>query len=296
VETTPVTERRGSAGADLDLLPTAELVALMNDEDARVPAAVGTATAATAAVVDEVVERLGRGGRLVYVGAGTSGRLAELDAEECQATFATPPRQVVALVAGAGAASVFDREAAEDDEAAGRRALEDLGVGADDAVVAVSAGGRTPYVVGAAAAAAAAGAFTACVVCVPHSRLGEICEREVLVVVGPEVLAGSTRLKAGTAQKLVLNTISTVAMIRLGKTYAGLMVGVVAANEKLRGRVRRIVAEATGASAEEVDLALAAAGGDTKVAIVSLLAGVDAPDARARLDAAGGNVREALRA
>ena len=294
MEATPVTELRRTAGSGIDLLSTAELVALMNEEDAVVPATVGAATADIADVVDAIVDRLRRGGRLVYAGAGTSGRLAELDAEECQATFATAPGQVVAVVAGTGAASVFDREAAEDDEAAGRRALEQLAPRADDAFVAVSAGGRTPYVVGAAAAAAARGAFTACVVCVPDSSLATICEREILVVVGPEVLAGSTRLKAGTAQKLVLNTISTVAMIRLGKTYAGLMVDVVAANQKLRGRVQRIVAEATGALPDEVDAALAAADGDTKVAIVGLLAGIGATDARARLDAAGGNVREAL--
>ena len=158
----------------------------------------------------------------------------------------------------------------------------------------MSASGRTPFALGAARAAAATGAFTASLVCVPHTELAELCDREVLTLVGPEVLAGSTRLKAGTAQKLALNTISTVSMIRLGKTYAGLMVGVVASNDKLRERVRRIVSEATGAPADEIEAALADADGDTKVAIVSLLGGVDAADTRARLDAAGGNVREAL--
>jgi N-acetylmuramic acid 6-phosphate etherase len=164
----------------------------------------------------------------------------------------------------------------------------------DDAVVLVSAGGRSPFVLGAASAAGAAGAFTACVVSMPASELAASCDAAICVVVGPEVLAGSTRLKAGTAQKLVLNTLSTVAMIRLGKTYAGLMVDVVPANEKLRARVRRIVAEATGASDEEVARALVEAGGEAKVAIVSLVADVDAEAARARLVAAGGNVRLAL--
>ena len=203
-------------------------------------------------------------------------------------------RQVVAVVAGAEAHSSLEREAAEDDEDAGRRALASLALTGDDAVVLVSAGGRSPFVLGAAEAAGTAGAFTACVVSVPASELAALCDAAISAVVGPEVLAGSTRLKAGTAQKLVLNTLSTVTMIRLGKTYAGLMVDVSPANEKLRARVRRIVAEATGASDEEVARALAAADGEAKVAIVSLLADVDAEAARARLAASGGNVRLAL--
>jgi N-acetylmuramic acid 6-phosphate etherase len=294
MEATPATEARNVTGAELDLLSTSELVLLMNREDALVPAAVGAAGQAVADVVDAVAERLRSGGRLVYAGAGTSGSLAALDASECEATFGIDCDQVVAVVAGSEAQTSSDREAAEDDEAAGRRALDELNVRPNDAVVAISASGSTPFTLGAARAAVEAGAFTACVVCVPHSQLAATCEREIMVLVGPEVLAGSTRLKAGTAQKLVLNTISTVAMIRLGKTYAGLMVGVVAANEKLRERVRRIVTEATGAPNEAIDAALAAADGDARVAIVSLLAGVDADTARTRLDAAGGNVREAL--
>jgi N-acetylmuramic acid 6-phosphate etherase len=294
MEVTPATEARNVTGAELDLLSTTELVMLMNREDALVPLAVGAAGPAVVDVVDAVAERLRAGGRLVYAGAGTSGSLAALDASECEATFGIGCDQVVAAVAGAGAQSSSAREAAEDDETAGRHALEELNVGAKDAVVAVSASGGTPFTLGAARAAAAAGAFTACVVCVPHSQLAAVCEREIMVLVGPEVLAGSTRLKAGTAQKLVLNTISTVAMMRLGKTYAGLMVGVVASNEKLRERVRRIVSEATGAPSEAVDAALAAADGDARVAIVSLLGEVDAASARTRLEAAGGNVREAL--
>ncbi len=294
MEATPATEARNVTGAELDLLSTPELVMLMNREDALVPAAVGAAGQAVADVVDAVAERLRAGGRLVYAGAGTSGSLAALDASECEATFGVDCNQVVAVVAGSGAKTSSEREAAEDDEAAGRRALEQLSIRAEDAVVAISASGSSPFTLGAARAAATAGAFTACVVCVPHSRLAAICEREIMVLVGPEILAGSTRLKAGTAQKLVLNTISTVAMIRLGKTYAGLMVGVVAANEKLRERVRRIVSEATGAPSEAIDAALAATDGDPRIAIVSLLAGVDADSARAQLEAAGGNVREAL--
>src|SRR4051794_18112972 len=289
----PVTEARSASGADLDLRSTTELVELMNREDALVPVAVAEAVDEIGAVVDDVVARLRRGGRLVYAGAGTSGRLAELDADECEATFGAPCH-VLAVVAGAGARSTGGREAAEDDAAAGATALEALRPGPDDAVVVVSASGGTPFALGAARAAAAAGAFTACVVCVPGSDLAGLCAREIAVVVGPEILAGSTRLKAGTAQKLVLNTISTVSMIRLGKTYEGLMVGVVPANEKLRKRVRSIVREATGAPGDEVDAALDAAGGETKVAIMALLAGVDPAAARVRLDATGGNLREAL--
>ena len=281
----PVTERRRAD--ELDLRSTRELVELMNREDATVPAVVGSAGPQIAVVVDEVVARLARGGRLVYVGAGTSGRLAAADSAECEATFAAAPGQVLALVA-------VDDAAEEDDADAGALAVRTAEVGPDDAVVAVSAGGATRFAIGAARAAAEAGAFTACVVSAPASELARAVDREILVVVGPEVVAGSTRLKAGTAQKLVLNTLSTVAMIRLGKTFGDLMVEVVAANEKLRGRVRRIVGAATGAPAADVERALADAGGDAKVAIVSLLAGVDAPAARAQLDAAGGNLRSAL--
>jgi N-acetylmuramic acid 6-phosphate etherase len=289
-----ITEARSSETRDLDLRSTDELVALMNHQDAVVPAAVTSSAAAIAAVVDTVVDRLQAGGRLVYVGAGTSGRLAAVDASECEATFSAAPGQVVAVVAGADAPSPLEEQAAEDDAEAGRRDVHSLGVGATDAVIGISASGRTPYVVGAMEAARAAGAATACIVCVPGSQLAALVEQEIAVVVGPELLAGSTRLKAGTAQKLVLNQISTIAMIRLGKTFDNLMVDVVATNEKLRARVRRIVMTATGARQDEADEALAAADGSAKVAIVTLLAGVDVETARSRLAASGGNIRQAL--
>jgi N-acetylmuramic acid 6-phosphate etherase len=275
----------GEAGVrDLDLRSTRDLVGLMNTEDAGVPAAVGSAADSIAAVVDEIVERLHAGGRLVYAGAGTSGEIAALDAAECEATFGTP---VLAISAGMDTAL-------EDDAGAGARAVEQLTVGPNDALVAVSASGRSPFAVGAAEAAAAAGAFSACLVAVRDSALAAIVEREIVVETGPELIAGSTRLKAGTAQKLVLNTISTVAMIRLGKTYGNLMIDVAAGNEKLRARVRRIVREVTGASDEAADDALQAAGGDPRVAIVSLSLGIDTAAARARLAAVGGNLRHAL--
>ena len=288
-----VTESR-RADVDYASLSTQELVELMNAEDASVPAAVGAAAGAIADALDAIVERLAAGGRLVYAGAGTSGRIAALDAEECEATFSTPPGQVVALVAGADAASAEAREAAEDDEPAGRHAVEQLGVSSGDAVVGVSASGRTPYALGAIAAAAEAGALTVAVVSVEDSPLAHAADHELAVVVGPEVVSGSTRLKAGTAQKLVLNTISTVAMIRLGKTYGDLMVDVRSSNEKLAARARRIVQSATGVSEEEARAALAEADGSAKVTIVALLSGTGAKTARERLERSGGVIRSAL--
>ncbi|HEY7603299.1 MAG TPA: N-acetylmuramic acid 6-phosphate etherase [Gaiellaceae bacterium] len=288
------TEARDAAGADLDLRSTAELVELMNEEDATVPTAVGGAGGALAALIDDVAARLASGGRLLYIGAGTSGRLAALDAVECQATFSVAPDRVVALVAGEGAETALRQEAAEDDADAGRADVERLAVGERDAVVGISASGRSPYVLAALEQAGERGAFTGCVVSVEGSDLAAIAEREVCIPVGPEVLAGSTRLKAGTAQKLVLNMISTISMIRLGKTYGNLMVDLVPSNEKLRARAVSVVRQAASVPADEAEAALERAGGNPKVAIVSLLAGVDPDEARTRLAAAGGVVRRAL--
>ena len=288
------TEARDAAGADLDLRSTAELVELMNGEDASVPSAVAASAPAVAALVDDVAARLALGGRLLYVGAGTSGRLAALDAAECEATFSLEPGTVTALVAGEGAESALEQEAAEDDADGGRADVDRLEPGPSDAVVGISASGRSPYVVAAVEAARARGTFTGCVVCVEGSELAAVAEREVCVPVGPEVLTGSTRLKAGTAQKLVLNMISTISMIRLGKTYGNLMVDVVATNEKLRARVRRIVAAASEADADRVEAALDEADGDAKVAILLLARDLDADAARALLETHGGNLRKAL--
>lgn len=282
----PVTERDLEAAADLDLRSTRELVELINAQDATVASAVRAAAGPLSEAIEAVVERLERGGRLVYVGAGTSGRLAEVDASECPATFGVEPGLVVAVVA--------EDEPIEDDGEAGAEAVARAQVGPRDAVVALSASGRTPYILGAMDAAREAGALTVGVVCVPDAPLAQAADHAVAVVVGPEVIAGSTRMKAGTAQKLVLNTISTVTMVRLGKTYGNLMVDVVAGNAKLRARARRTVELATGAADQEVDAVLDAAGGDVKVAIVSLLAGVDAATARARLDKNEGVVRRSL--
>jgi N-acetylmuramic acid 6-phosphate etherase len=280
----PVTEAQDETGAELDLRSTRELVQLMNAADASVPAAVAAAAPAISATIDAVVERLRTGGRLIYVGAGTSGRLAALDAVECEPTFSTD--RVVAVTP--------ESDADEDDEAAAADELDSRGVSAADAVVGISASGSTPYVRGGLEHARACGALTVCVVSVRDSELARVADHEIAVPVGPEVLAGSTRLKSGTAQKLVLNMLSTIAMIRLGKTYGNLMVDVVPSNEKLRARVRRIVGAATGATPEQVDDALASADGNAKVAIVSLLAGVDAETARARLADANDDVRGAV--
>ena len=271
--------------ADLDLRSTRDLVRLLNDEDATVPSAVAEAGDELAAAIDAIVERMRRGGRLIYVGAGTSGALAALDAAECGSTFGSPPGEVLAVAA--------DQDADEDDRAAATNALRGLSLRPEDCVVAVSASGSTPFALAALEAARAAGALGVAVTSVRDSRAAALAEHEVAAVVGPEVIAGSTRLKAGTAQKLVLNTISTVAMIRLGRTYGGLMVGVAPGNEKLRERARRNVVLASGASEDRVDEALEAAAGDARVALVSLLAGVDATAARSRLEASDGSVRKA---
>jgi N-acetylmuramic acid 6-phosphate etherase len=281
---TAATERERVDLRDLDLRPTAELVRLINEEDRTVADAVGAAADSIAAVIDAVVQRLETGGRLVYAGAGSSGRIASGDAAECGPTFSTS--QVVAVTT--------EDEAAEDDGAAGANDLVSARVGAQDVVLGISASGRTPYTLGAIAEAARAGALTVGLACVRDSELARRAELAIEVEVGPEVIAGSTRMKAGTAQKLVLNEISTIAMVRLGKTFGNLMVDVQASNEKLRARARRAVAVATAAPEDEVAAAIVAAEGDAKVAIVSLLAGVDAETARLRLTEARGVIREAV--
>ena len=283
---TATTEAARPDLADLDLRSTRDLVRLLNDEDATVPSAVAEARRrARRARSTRIVERMRRGGRLIYAGAGTSGALAALDAAECGSTFGSPPGEVLAVVA--------QEDADEDDRAAATNALRGLPLRPEDCVVAVSASGSTPFVLAALEVARDAGALGVAVASARDSQAAALAEHEIAVVVGPEVIAGSTRLKAGTAQKLVLNTISTVTMIRLGRTYGGLMVGVAPANEKLRERARRNVVLASGASEEQVDEALNAAAGDARVALVSLLAGVDADAARSRLEESDGSVRKA---
>jgi N-acetylmuramic acid 6-phosphate etherase len=282
---TATTESARADLADLDLRSTRDIVRVLNDEDATVPTAVAEAGDALAGAIDAIVERMRRGGRLVYAGAGTSGALAALDATECGTTFGSPPGEVLAVVA--------EQDADEDDRAAATNALRGLALRPEDCVVAVSASGSTPFALAALEVARDCGALRVAVASVRGSQAAALANHEVAVVVGPEVLAGSTRLKAGTAQKLVLNTISTVTMIRLGRTYGGLMIGVAPNNEKLRERARRNVVLASGAPEERVDEALEAAAGDARVALVSLLAGVDADAARSRLQASDGSVRKA---
>lgn len=287
-----VTERRREDLADLDQRSTVDLVGLMVDEEAAVAAAARRAQPALAAAVDGVVARLRNGGRLIYVGAGTAGRVGLLDAAECGPTFNTD--RVLAVLAGGTGAARAAEEAAEDDGEAGAADMARLGVGPSDVVVGVSASGRTPYTLAAVRHASTAGALTVGVSCNPDAVLSAGVDHPIEVVVGPELIAGSTRLKAGAAQKLVLNTISTLAMVRLGKTFGNLMVDMRAANGKLRDRARRIVAEATGAPDDAVDAALARSSGEVKSAIVALLSGVGVDEARTRLAACQGVVRAAL--
>src|SRR5581483_982080 len=270
---------------ELESRSTRDLVTVMATGDAAVPDAVAGAGDALAAAIDAIAERLSRGGRLIYVGAGTSGGIAALDAAEVGPTFGSPPGEVVA---------VADHEEAEDDEERGVAQLQALRVGPKDAVVAISASGTTPYTLAALRTARESGALCVAVVCVPGSPLAEEASIEIATPVGAEIVSGSTRLKAGTAQKLVLNAISTIVNVRLGRTYAGLMVGVAPWNAKLRERARRNVVLASGRSEDEVAVALGAADGDARVALVALLAGVDAESARRRLDGAKGSVRIAL--
>ncbi|MEV5456996.1 N-acetylmuramic acid 6-phosphate etherase [Streptomyces cellulosae] len=282
--------------ADVDRLPTPEIARLMNAEDATVAGAVAGQVPAIAAAIDAVAERMARGGRLIYAGAGTAGRLGVLDASECPPTFNTDPSRVVGLIAGGPSAMVNPVEGAEDSPELAESDLAALGLTADDTVVGISASGRTPYAVGAVTYARKLGALTVGLSCNRDSALAAAAEHGVEVVVGPEFLTGSTRLKAGTAQKLVLNMISTITMIRLGKTYGNLMVDVRASNEKLRARSRRIVAQVTGADDASVERALAATNGEVKNAILVLLAGVDGPTAARLLEEADGHLRAALAA
>ncbi|MFV2120648.1 N-acetylmuramic acid 6-phosphate etherase [Streptomyces sp. Act-28] len=282
--------------ADVDTRSTLDIARAMNAEDRTVPDAVATQLPRIAEVVDAAAPRMARGGRLVYAGAGTAGRLGVLDASECPPTFNTDPSQVVGLVAGGPGALVRSVEGAEDSASLAHDDLDALGLTPDDTVVGVSASGRTPYAVGAVTYARDAGALTVGLACNAGSALAAAADHAIEVVVGPEFVSGSTRLKSGTAQKLVLNMISTITMIRLGKTYGNLMVDVRATNAKLRARSHRIVAQATGAADDEIARALEATGGEVKHAVLVLLGGVDAPTAARLLAEHHGHLRAALSA
>ncbi|MBT3154415.1 N-acetylmuramic acid 6-phosphate etherase [Streptomyces sp. CHD11] len=293
---TLTTEAHRPELAGVDRLPTLEIARLMNREDASVAGAVAERLPQIAGAIDAVAERMARGGRLIYAGAGTAGRLGVLDASECPPTFNTDPARVVGLIAGGPGAVVTSVEGAEDSPELAESDLAALGLTADDTVVGISASGRTPYPIGAVAYARARGALTVGLACNRGSALAAVAEHGIEVVVGPEFLTGSTRLKAGTAQKLVLNMLSTITMIRLGKTYGNWMVDVRASNEKLRARSRRIVAQVTGADDDAVERALAATDGEVKNAILVLLTGVDGPTAARLLSESAGHLRAALAA
>ncbi|MEW2140911.1 N-acetylmuramic acid 6-phosphate etherase [Streptomyces sp. NPDC005409] len=280
--------------AEIDRLSTLDIARTMNAEDATVPAAVAGQLPRIAAAIDAIAPRMARGGRLVYAGAGTAGRMGVLDASECPPTFNTDPAQVIGLIAGGPGAMVRSVEGAEDSAELAAEDLSALGVGPDDTVVGISASGRTPYAIGAVTYARTRGALTVGLSCNAGSALAAAAEHGIEVVVGPELLTGSTRLKAGTAQKLVLNLISTITMIRLGKTYGNLMVDMRSSNEKLRARARRIVALATGAPDEEIEAALSATDGEVKDAVLVILGGVDGRRAAELLSASGGHLRAAL--
>ncbi|MEU8977788.1 N-acetylmuramic acid 6-phosphate etherase [Streptomyces sp. NPDC048309] len=282
--------------AEIDQLATLEIAKIMNGEDATVPTAVADRLPLIAAAIDDIADRMSRGGRLIYAGAGTAGRLGVLDASECPPTFNTDPSEVVGLIAGGPTAMITSIEGAEDSKELAAQDLSGLGLTPDDTVVGISASGRTPYAIGAVEHARARGALTIGLSCNARSGLAAAAEHGIEIVVGPELLTGSTRLKAGTAQKLVLNMLSTITMIRLGKTYGNLMVDVRASNEKLRARSRRIVSLATGASDEEIEQALAATDGEVKNAILIILSGVDGPTAAHLLEESRGHLRAALAA
>ena len=294
VDGTPLsrTEERNPRSAAIDRMPTLDLLRLMNDEDRSVPLAVAGVLPELAEAVELGVAALSAGRRIRYVGAGTSGRIAVLDAAELIPTFGLAPGRVIAHLAGGTPALTRPSEAAEDDEAAGRAVVADAVAG--DLVVGVTASGRTPYVRGALSMARALGARTVLVSGNPQSPIAVLADVHVAPDTGPEVITGSTRLKAGTAQKMVLNAFSTATMVRLGRTYSNLMTDMLASNDKLRDRQLRIVMDATGAEQESCRAALAAAGGDAKVAVVTLLGGVGVERARAELIAASGQVHFAL--
>lgn len=289
-----LTEATNAATVDIDTLPTLEMVQRINAEDQRVALAVAAELPAIARAIDAIAERMQRGGRLIYIGAGTSGRLGVLDAAECPPTFSTSPDQVIGLIAGGERALTHAIEGAEDDADAGARDIAALDVTERDSVVGIAASGRTPYVIGGMREAKRRGAFVVSVACNRPAPIHDLADVSIAPLVGPEVIAGSTRLKAGTAQKMVLNMLSTGAMIRLGKTCGNLMVDVQATNTKLRERARRIVAQACNLSEEAADALLARCNGEVKTAIVVARAGVSPEEARARLRAANGVVRVAL--
>jgi N-acetylmuramic acid 6-phosphate etherase len=288
-----LTEQRNPASAEIDTLPTADVLRIMNAEDRKVADAVAAAIPDITLAVDGIVERFRAGGRLFYIGAGTSGRLGVLDASECPPTYAVPYDMVQGIIAGGEAALSRATEASEDDPVSGERDIQARGFTSKDTLVGIAASGRTPYVLGALKFARKMGALTVGIACVPGSELAQAAEIGIELVTGPEIVAGSTRMKAGTATKLALNMITTASMIKLGYVYGNLMVNVQPRNEKLRDRARRIVRDAAGVDDETAANALAEAG-DVRTAIVMAKRSVSRDEAHTLLKASGGSIGKAL--
>lgn len=289
-----VTEQRNPHTLDIDELSTLEILSRINEEDSRVPAAVELAIYQIAALVDAATEALANGGRLIYVGAGTSGRLGVLDASECPPTFGTDPRQIVGVIAGGEMALRHPTEGAEDDEGQATRDMQALGLSDADVLVGIAASGRTPYTLAAMRYARQIDAKVGCIVNNPGSEMEKVAHYPIVVLCGPEVITGSTRMKAGTAQKLVLNMISTATMIKLGKVYENLMIDVKPSNSKLEARAVTIIAEITG---EEPDVAAAVLKqyGSVKAAALALLTELEGDAVHELLAAHGGRLKAALR-
>ena len=289
------TETRNQNTMNLDIMTPLEVVTVMNQEDARVPAAITPALPNIAQCVTWAIESIEAGGRIIYMGAGTSGRLGVLDAVECPPTFGVAPEVVVGLIAGGEKAFVKAVEGAEDSRELGRQDLIDHNLEKRDIVIGIAASGRTPYVLGGLAYAQEIGCHTVGISCNPGSAVGAAAELAIEVVPGPECLTGSTRLKSGTCQKLILNMISTATMVGCGKAYQNLMVDVMQTNEKLVVRAQNIVMEATGCDRETAAEKIALAGGNAKTAITMILADCGVEEARERLARAKGHVREAIK-
>lgn len=289
------TETRNPNTMELDRMTPLEIVTVMNREDARVPEAIRPALPNIARCVEWAAQSIESGGRLIYMGAGTSGRLGVLDAAECPPTFGVSPETVVGLIAGGDQAFLKAVEGAEDSRELGEEDLRRIGLTEKDTVVGIAASGRTPYVLGGLAYAETVGCHTAAISCNPGSPIGQAAQLAIEVVPGPECLTGSTRLKAGTAQKLILNMISTAAMVRCGKTYENLMVDVVPTNEKLRVRAENIVMEAASVTREQAQEALRESHDRVKTAILMLLTGCGPEEAEAKLEKTNGHIRQAMK-
>jgi N-acetylmuramic acid 6-phosphate etherase len=289
------TEKRNPDTINIDELSTLEVVQKIHEADLGVASCITPVLSEISMVAEKVVEAFETGGRLIYIGAGTSGRLGVLDASECPPTYGTDPNLVVGLIAGGDYALQHAIEGAEDDSELGRKDLQKINVTKKDVVVAIAASGRTPYCLGAMEYAKNQGAFTAAVVCSLHSPMENAADTSITVVTGPEVVTGSTRMKAGTAQKLVLNMISTTSMIKWGKVYSNLMVDVQPTNAKLKQRAKNIIIEAAGVSEKEAEQALKEQDGNTKAAIFQLVTGVSPDEAKTHLEQQNGRLKEAIK-